>query len=340
MTPPRLLLPLIAAVAQAQDPMLWGELKPGPHAVGFRSSIAMDASRKYDGKARPILLDVWYPAAPASIAPLLYEVYLRVPDAPGHPKFKPRLERFIREAIAGDLFHEKTAALDLLVALRTTAHLNAEPAAGRFPVVIYHPGAGGSFEDNSVLFEYLASNGYTVVSSAYQSPFPDKIGNNIGGIERSGPDLTFIARRYPDAPIAVLGHSAGAQNMMQWIGSPECPARAFVSLDTTLEYTEEKFKGHKSVRDALKRLTPPRIPVLLFAQARLNPRFATFDKYLRNSPHEGIAVPDVEHDDFLMHGYLGRTFTSQPNAAAARRAYEEMCRTILAFLDRSSKVNR
>ena len=53
--------------------------------------------------------------------------------------------------------------------------------------------------------------------------------------------------------------------MMQWIGSRKCPAWAFESLNTTLECTAEKFKGHKSVRDALKRLTPPRIPVLLLA---------------------------------------------------------------------------
>src|SRR5258708_8092522 len=84
----------------------------------------------------------------------------------------------------------------------TTAHLDAAPAEGAFPVVLYHSGAGGSFEDNSVLFEYLASHGYVVVSRAFQPAFPKFIGNNMGGMERSGPDLDFLAKQTRQWPHA------------------------------------------------------------------------------------------------------------------------------------------
>ena len=60
----------------------------------------------------------------------------------------------------------EAAAFDRFLAAKTIAVKDAPAAVGRFPVVIYHPGLGGSYEDNSVLFEYLASHGYLVLSSA------------------------------------------------------------------------------------------------------------------------------------------------------------------------------
>jgi len=343
---------LFSAFAEAQDPLLWGSLEHGPYSIGFQSSIALDGSRKYDGKARPILLDVWYPASSTPGTGFDYAQYLRVPAVSAHPWFKERLETFIRDVVSDDLFHKKTeaalnmderSAFEKLLATRTAAHLDAAPLPGPFPVVLYHSGAGGSFEDNSLLFEYLASYGYVVVSSAFESPFPKFIGNNMGGIERSGPDLDFMARQarqwpYADAvKLAAVGHSAGAQNILQWIGSPKCPARAFVSLDTTLEYSPENYKGHKLVRDAIKKLTPPHIPVLLFAQARMHPRFSTFDRYLREAPRYEAEAAELNHDDFLTHGYLGRVLTQMPDAEAVRGSYEEVCRTIRVFLDASLK---
>jgi hypothetical protein len=325
---------LFAAIVQGQDATLWGNLAPGPYPIGYRTSVALDTSRTYDNKARPILLAMWYPASEEALNTVSarYNAYLRVPDVPEHPMFKPRLEAFVRNVVSN-------AAR--LLDTPTAAHEDAQPARGRFPVVLYHPGAGGSFEENSLLFEYLASHGYIVVSSAFQSPFPDSMGNNVGGIERSVPDLLFLSREVARLPfadttrLAAIGHSAGAQFLFEWIGSPLCPARAFVSLDTTLEYTAEKFKGHRGLRRALKRLTPPQIPVLVLAQARMRPRFRTFDYYLRRSRHTYVAVPHVQHDHFLTHGFAGRVLTGHPQASAVRRSYEEMCRTIKAFLDTS-----
>ena len=339
---------LVSGVLRAQDPLLSGKLERGPHAVGFRYSIAYDESRKYCGKrGRPILVDVWYPAAEASGAGLAYGQYLRVPESNAFPELKGRLEAFVRDVVADDLFHKKTEAalnsderalFDKLLATPTEAHRDAIPAAGRFPVVLYHPSAGGSFEENFVLFGYLASHGYVVVSSAFQSPYRGSVGNNTGGVERSIPDLEFLARqarRWPYADgdkLGALGHSAGAQIMLQWIGSPKCPVRAFVSLDTTVEYSET-LQLHKFILKAIQKLTPPRIPVLLFAQARLRPEFVAFRTYLQHSPHYEAVAAELHHDDFLTHGFLGRTLLQLPEAGAIRQSYEDVCRTVLAFLD-------
>jgi hypothetical protein len=337
----------VAVLAHAEDPLLWGRLEPGPNGVGYRSFIELDGSRKYDGKARPILFQVWYPAFGPDTPGIPYEQYLRVPNVSAHPKFRARLEQFVRDVLADDLFHEKTeaalnneesTALRTLLSTRTAAHLEATPLPGPFPVVLYHAGAGGSFADNSVLFEYLASNGYVVVSSAFESQVPELVANNRGGIERSGPDLNFLARLAHEWPYAdssklgAIGHSAGAQLLLEWIGSPKCPAKAIVSLDTTIEYHPEL---HKYMRERMSKLPPPRIAVLLFAQARLNPDFSPYDRYLGQSLRYEAQADEVSHDGFVTYGFLGRTLTRDPNAGAVRRSYEAVCRTIRAFLDAS-----
>lgn len=342
------LLALCIAYAQAQAPLLWGGLKAGPYAIGYRTSFAIDESHEYDRKrARPVLLQVWYPSAGGDEPKLDYKAYFDVPPLDQYPRLSARLRSFARDVTCNDLFKRRSeallrprerAAFNRLLSTPTAASLNPREAPGRFPVVLYHAGAGGSFEENSVLFEYLASFGYIIVSSAFQSPFPDSVSNNVGGIERSGPVLTFIAdqtHKWGNADpgkIAAMGHSAGAQMILQWIGSSQCPASAVVTLDTTLEYDE--FLGlHKYTLDALEKLTPPQIPVLLLARSSPKPSFSAFNKYLRFAPrYEGEAA-ELKHDDFLSHGFLGRALTGSPETARVRRGYEEVCRTVKAFLD-------
>ena len=144
-------------------------------------------------------------------------------------------------------------------------------------------------------------------------------------LEINSPGATRPARSPP-----------GAQNVLQWIGSPNCPARAAVSLDTTLEYPKG-YELNKSLRAALLKLTTPRIPVLLFAQAWLNPQFSAFDIYLNDAAHYEAKAAELSHDDFLTHGYLGLVLMHRPNAELVRRSYEEVCRAIRTFLDASLK---
>ena len=110
-----------------------------------------------------------------------------------------------------------------------------------------------------------------------------------------------------------------------------------MSLDTTLEYSPEDYNRHKLMRDMMRKRTPPRIPVLLFAQARRNPRFTAFDTYLLHSPHYEAEAAPLDHDDFLTHGFLGRALSNKAGAEAVRDAYQDVCRTIRSFLDASLK---
>src|SRR5262245_55416169 len=179
----------LAAPAAGEEPLLWGGLKPGPFAVGYRNLYRLDYTRQYDRefvtdstkppvhKPRPIYICVWYPAKKSDAKPMEYREYLDVSsnDAIIAPFVKPLARHVVNGVSDGTVGSEpanrtagETAAFERLLATRTFAVKDATPAEGRFPVVLNHAGLGGVADDNSVLFELLASHGYVVLSSAYQ----------------------------------------------------------------------------------------------------------------------------------------------------------------------------
>jgi hypothetical protein len=90
--------------ARAQTPLLWGGLKPGPHAVGFRLQYKPDHSREYDPefitdttrfpvhRPRPILIGIWYPAQKTNASPMPYRQYLDISPGPGPLALASRLD--------------------------------------------------------------------------------------------------------------------------------------------------------------------------------------------------------------------------------------------------------
>lgn len=248
--------------AAAASPPLWHELTPGKYAVGFRSVWQKDYSRTYDtafgdgtayapGKApRPVLVNVWYPAdRAAGAAPMPHGDYLKIASAdPLLGKFSAALADYNRGVIAkevvgkpaGEFGDRERLRLNRFLDAPTACVRDAEPARGPFPVVLYHAGAGSSFEDNSVLCEYLASHGFAVLGSAFQ----DRTGKSLNTDNREGSfrDLDFLiayARTLPLADwnrIGLIGHSAGAQAALVYRSQPNSPVDAVVSLDTTQDY--------------------------------------------------------------------------------------------------------
>src|SRR4051812_15796897 len=169
----------LPSLAAAQSPPLWGKLSPGSHAVGFKTLWRLDDSRRYDmtfgdkttyspGKApRPILVNIWYPARTADNARrMAHRDYLEIRTAePPLARFSAELAAYNRAVIAqeimgkppGELADREKLLLDRFLDTPTPCVRDAAAEEGKFPLVIYHAGHGSSFEDNSVLCEFLAS---------------------------------------------------------------------------------------------------------------------------------------------------------------------------------------
>ena len=331
----------------------WGELKPGKYAVGFRSLYQMDAARSYDAdypapgvtavkKPRPIFLAIWYPAVQqhdvAMDTSMLYRDYFRAVsvDSPA-PEFAQRLRKFTRDMACqymlgkefDKLTGEERAGWDALLATPVYATLNVAPAAGKFPVVIYHPGLGGTFDDNAVAYEYLASHGYVVMSSAYQAA-DSSILNINGDLATSLEDLNFLLRYAATLPfadiskVAAMGHSYGAQAVLSWRARPNSALDAVVFLDSTVEY--HSLDDAASFKAALERNRNSAVPVVMFADLRRQPHWEVFDTYLGFAARHEVGVDGMEHNDFVSQGATGKD-------DAVRRKYEAICTVILRFLD-------
>src|SRR5579871_42740 len=357
-------------MAQAQERLLWGDLPPGRYAVGFQSQIQFDLTRLYDPEypsparqasakpARPIFLAIWYPAKPTDRPPMVYRDYLpQVSKDPRFHTFSERLARYTEEVVRSEVISEnppqewdaeEREALATFLSTPTHAVRNAAPPRGRFPLILYHPGLGGSYEDNSVLFEYLASHGYVVMSSAYEAEDSSRLDVNWD-LTRSFKDLTFLLRYARTLPfvdaerLGVLGHSYGAQAVLAWRSEANSPIDAVVSLDSTVENVGIDFPGFAKLKAQLEgRSRAYSVPVLRFASVENKPKFETLERYLKYAPRYEAAVASLEHNDYLTHGAVhGALLPNKEKDASIgrlrRESYERVCRHVLAFFDLTLK---
>lgn len=358
----------VTCPARAQEPLLWGSLKPGPNVVGYRHLYRLDHLRQYDPefttdptklpphKPRPIYICVWYPAQKSDAKPMDYRQYLDVSsDDPLIAPFAKRLSRHVVSVVSEETVGKEpaqrtpaeTAAFERLLATRTIAVQDAPPAEGRFPVVIHHPGLGGVPDDSSVLCELLASHGYVVLSSAY--PMFDAQSVGIGSdLHTSFRDMEFLARYARELPYAdadrlgAMGHSWGAIAVLHWAAVPDSTLRAFVTLDSGFEYGAIEDTGSEMLISHMKANKGNiRAAALRFAgRPTLQTNFDFLAPHLKYAPDYQAAVASLTHNDYLTHGAIGPALLPEkwPDPKGARRTgYDRICRHILLFFDATLK---
>jgi dienelactone hydrolase len=261
---------------------------------------------------------------------MVYRDYFRAVsvDSPA-ADFAQRLRKFTRdmacEYMLGKEFEklttEERADWDALLATPVFATQDVPAAAGKFPVVIYHPGLGGTFDDNVVACEYLASHGYVVLSSAYQAADSSSL-NIDGDLAISLDDLQFMLRYAATLPfadasrVAAMGHSYGAQAMLAWRARPNSVLDAVVFLESTVEY--RPLDESASFKAALERNRNSVVPVLMFADSRRRPHFEVFDAYLTFAARHEVTIDGMEHNDFVSQGEIRKD-------DSVHRKYEAAC---------------
>ncbi len=346
-------------------------LAPGPLAVGFQSSWAFDEGRTYrtnfdEGKTygaekapRPLLVLRWYPAARdgAAAEAMSHGRYFALPgEDPRLASYAAALAAHARSVFAEQTLGEPEAELDeteradleSLLAAPTPCRYGAEPSGGPFPLVVYHGGAGSSFEDNAALCEFLASHGYVVIGSA----FPEADGSSLGidAGRGSAEDVQFLVRWARALPfvdwrhVALIGHSAGAQALLKYAAQPGCVGDALVLLDTTQDYYALGMPLHESlVREATEGSAFLTRPMLVATGPEAI--FALCDR-LVNAERTYLTVPELGHDEYISQGLqrlarIGRQAmagvagadTEAARAPTVRTNYRHLCETVRAFLD-------
>lgn len=296
----------VVSLARAAPVLVFAN-EPGQNPVGLRIVKQYDYSRTYKGKvdmlsgqptsgerARPLQTLIWYPAARGG-APLHYIDYLR-------------------SAATEEVFERPSAAIDKAAAGMIAATWNglsadtigreenhpmwavrdAKAAPGKFPVVIYAPSFGASAHENADLCEYLASQGYVVMSTAAIGAHGRPMTHDLEGVEAQAGDIEFLVgyaqslAQADAAHIAVVGYSwGGMANVLA--AARDSRISALVSLDGSVRYFPELVRSAKYVSP--ERLTAP----FLFVAPRPN---SIEDQISRKQDTSGSLLNDIKYADF------------------------------------------
>jgi len=331
----------------------WGNLKPGPYAVGFRHIQKYDYSRQikpavdFAGApagqtAYPVQIGLWYPARkPARGLPLAYEDLQLL--ALQRENFKPvsvadrvSVRNDVRSFARVPEFRVTLTDEDVekILHTRTAAYPDALPAAGRFPVVL---GGGYTITSASVLCEYLASYGYVVLFastsievSTWQGTQPQKALNDR---VRAYEFLTAEARTLPFADaskLAVLGLNYDGMTALLY-QMENMRANAVISINGW--ETIRPNNGQILASLYLNRLKM-RVPYLNFHwdQPNAQPADLGLVDSLKYSQRYHFIVDGLDHA-----GLIGNVM-ALPYAGAKRKAGNEyLFRSVQNFLDRCLK---
>ena len=219
------LLAIHPVATQEAPPPLWGALRPGPHAVGFKVLHLVDDARPFDSDAegptgRPIRILLWYPGEATTDPRLTFADYLQTRSGDRRRAgFNEMLIARDRDTARRQFSPPDSGALfERLMNARTASRRNLRAASGRFPLVVHSLGLNDFQQESTVLWEYLASHGYVVATVP-------QLGSSLeqAGLRFSADDLEIQARDVEFAisalartegvdsrRIALTGHSAGA----------------------------------------------------------------------------------------------------------------------------------
>jgi predicted dienelactone hydrolase len=331
---------------QADAPPLWGPLEPGSHDVGFRRLWELDESRVWprspsldslEGSvARPVRVDVWYPADCDSDErmPLGDYVMMDAPSAPFEDLvfLTRRWDRYSYKGLAED-----DEGFDRLMAARTAACPDAPASPGRFPLVVYSAGWFNRAPDNTLLAEFLASHGFVVAAIPQSNPglWTYDFRSDASSIENQVRDLevalgALAAESAVDRRrIAAMGHSTGGDVALLLQGrNPHIDA--VVGLDASWTLGPENDVANSAF------FAPEhhRVPILI-ARRPTAGRAGADDVLtsLVGAPRIVAEIPGGDHgsfgDDPAQRYFLG-------NGTAEHRATQiEAAKTVLEFLRRT-----
>lgn len=163
-----LLFLFISASSFAQTNKALREIIDPVRPVGFERIDEFDSSRTYNGKPRHLQILTWYPAIEDSINKnTTLKFYTELTS--GEINISDTSRRAKENAVNKYVnyysdFGTNNFKFKKELAGNTIAKINSEPRNRKFPVIYFVQGRSGSPVENFAMYEFLASNGYVVVT--------------------------------------------------------------------------------------------------------------------------------------------------------------------------------
>lgn len=317
--------------------LLWGELEPGPYAVGFEAVELEDASREFaHASTRPLRISLWYPAVSGTGAPMRYRGYIEYHERPLAAVSTEQRDDTGAVVESWALRNGYDAEFrDRLLSAPTAARRDARPADdGPFPLVLYAAGYRATMSPHTVTAEYLASHGYIVAGLPSVGASPAGITFDSAGLDLQARDLEFTLGAISARPMArgaetaVMGFSfGGGAALLAAMRRPSIDA--VVGLDSVMgaRHVFAAVRGAPGFHEARAR-----IPLLEIGRPDVPWRDLELMRSLRLAHRSWIEVEGVEHLDFIPKATLGHAL-GETVPARRLQTYRETLAAVRAFLD-------
>lgn len=333
-------------------------LKNGEYAVGFKHYTTIDSTRTYRIHnefnnqliERPIPISIWYPATIKNTNSRQLTVlnYLEVLKEEEEWKNLPNYFLLDWFAVPSNTPQNKAHLSE-----KVNAFSNPTFIDGNFPVVVYASSYQASSIENFALFEYLASNGFVVISSPSRGTDTRWLeGGTTKDMETQSRDIKFLLKEIHNYKnintnkVALMGFSfGGLSNAITVMKNKNISS--IVSLDGTERYNYSVLE--KSPYFRLNKFT---IPYIHFAQkeipkevltndkisAELNYKFQLYDS-LQYSNAYSYRFHDLTHSYFSSFGVLfaNRDKRQDKSDAKIMASYRLLCKYTLQFLNATLK---
>lgn len=328
------------------------DLKMGMYSVGFTHYLTSDSTRTYQRIfdwnnsyiPRPMRVSIWFPSAvPRKAAKMTVLEYMQI------LKMEEEWEHLPDDQLLNWFYYANTPANQQHLKEQTNAYRGTKPAGGLFPVVIYAPSYQASSIENFALCEYLASQGYIVISSpgrGTETRFLE--GGTRKDMETQATDIDFLVKEVAKLPAADLNRMAtmgfsfgGLSNVLSQMRNRKI--RAIVSLDGSVKYNFNTLKQAASFN-----MLKVDVPFIHFAQkdipeqvlkednlnAALNHQFEFYDSLVYSAAYQ-LKFHHLTHAHFSTLGVLfqDRDKRQDKSDLEIMESYQSVSLYALKFLD-------
>lgn len=352
---------LLSTISFGQTSLKQINLKAGAYKVGFRHYTINDSTRTYRIHnefntrfiERPVPISIWYPATTedSNSEQLTVLNYLEVLKE--EEEWEDLPNSFLLDWFP---YLWDTPENRAHLSEKVNTYPNLPFLGGNFPVIVYAPSYQASSIENFALFEYLASNGFVVISSPSRGTQTRWLeGGTTKDMETQSRDIALLLKevyRYKNMDsekIALMGFSfGGLANVITAMKNKNI--KAVISLDGTERYNYTVLEN--SPYFSLNQFT---VPYIHFAQKEipkevlaldqipeeLNYKFQLYD-FLQYSNAYSYRFHDLTHSYFSSFGVLfaNRDKRQDKRDDKIMASYNLVCRHTLQFLNASLKNER
>ncbi len=317
----------------------------GPWTVGYHTELTHDPGRSFgtrtepdgtvyaDLRSRPVLVHCWYPGVDQTGSAMRYGDYLMAAASTPVGSSAGEQETFAAYKARPLARGADEGRLDALLAAPTGARRDAEPERRPFPLIVYAPSINAEPFENAGLFEYLASHGFVVASSACLGWNEGEVSRDRQGALTQLGDVEHVLRIASAEPfvdtdhVGLLGFSWGGTSVLL-LALRHAGIDAVVTLDGGYGFPQYRSVAEadpwwvpRNLRAAFLQITP--------LQEERDSSFAAASLY---ADTWGWRMTGFEHRDFASDAVLAlRWAAGDPATEEHLAAHAALQTAVLSF---------